>query len=98
MPQELEADVEGWCVDYANDLGWMNIKLDKISRAWPDQLFFGPGGRKLLVEFKRPGEDARPQQAKRHRELGALGHQVEVVKTRNHFCELVSQALVQEQG
>jgi len=43
---------------------------------WPDVLFLIPGGRPLLMEFKRPGKGLEPLQAERKRDLNKLGYDV----------------------
>lgn len=48
-------------------------------RGWPDKFYFFPGGRLLLVEYKRPGEEAEPDQKAIHRKLRRRGFQVLVI-------------------
>jgi hypothetical protein len=45
---------------------------------YPDRIFWIPGGRPLLIEFKRPGEEPKPKQEYIHAQLKKLGYQVEV--------------------
>lgn len=45
----------------------------------PDRIVALPGGRTLYVELKRPGEQPRPLQLKRHQELRDRGHRVYVI-------------------
>lgn len=48
-----EAQLEAACVKYAKSRGWLHAKLDpKGNIGVPDHVFFGPGGRTLVVEFK----------------------------------------------
>ncbi len=47
-------------------------------RGWPDQCYWVPGGRPLLVEFKEVGEEPTKLQEHIHRELKKNGYQVEV--------------------
>jgi hypothetical protein len=44
---------------------------------YPDRIFWIPGGKPLLIEFKRPGEPLKPIQIERHKMLITLGYQVE---------------------
>ena len=90
----LEADIESKSVAYAAEQGCMNVKLDKIERSLPDQLFFLPCSQTLLVEFKRPGEKPRPQQAHRFSQLADLGHPVSVVVSVEQFRDLLDSALL----
>lgn len=45
---------------------------------FPDQIFWLPGGRPLLIEVKRPGEEPSPKQIYQHNRLKQLGYYVEV--------------------
>ena len=45
---------------------------------YPDRIFWLPGGRPLLIEFKRPGELPSEKQLKVHKTLKSLGYLVEV--------------------
>jgi hypothetical protein len=91
--RQLEKDIEKRCVEYAESLGWLHIKLDKAKRDWPDQQFFGPQGRCFLVEFKRPGEKARPAQKRNHEKLENLGHQVTLIDSFETFIETFNTVL-----
>lgn len=87
MPKrKLEKNIERKCVEYAASCGWMHIKLDRAKRGWPDQLFLGPNRRVFLVEFKRPGEVARPHQLSVHRQLSAVGFDVAILDSFEAFC------------
>lgn len=78
--QVLESTVEKKVCKYAKDkLGIINIKVKAAGkRGYPDRMFFIPGGKPLFIEFKKPGEDARPLQKYIHRILGDLGYEVQV--------------------
>lgn len=83
--KQLEAKTENDSVDYALARGWLNLKMDKVKRSWPDQIFFGPEGETFIVEFKREGEEPRPQQVERIDALRELGHDVYVIDTLAEF-------------
>lgn len=85
----LEIHIEEKCCEHAEKLGFEHIKLDKAKRGWPDRQFFGPYGFSVLVEFKRPGKKARPQQKGVHRRLDALGHPVILIDTLDQFKALL---------
>jgi hypothetical protein len=75
--KQLESDIERPVCGWARDHGLLHRKLNgEGNRHWPDQEFFIPGGRPLLVEFKRPGE--KPSQAQRYviRQLQERGYDV----------------------
>ena len=77
--KEKERTIENRCVNWL--LGRypkaMALKLNtRFRNHWPDRAFFIPGGSLVLIEFKKPGENATPAQAKLHRELKSLGFPV----------------------
>lgn len=82
---QLEAHIEEKSCKHAESLGFEHIKLDKAKRKWPDRLFLGPNGEKLLVEFKRPGESPRPQQAAFFYRLGKKFHEVHLIDSLDDF-------------
>lgn len=60
-------------------LGIESIKLNTLSDSgYPDRLFWLPGGKPLMIEFKRPGFRPTPKQIHVHEKLRSLGYQVEV--------------------
>ena len=60
-------------------LGIQNDKLKSLSRnGMLDRIFWIPGGKPLLIEFKLPGEDPRPNQKDIHDELRNLGYDAQV--------------------
>lgn len=60
----LEASIEEYVCDLAVTHGWVCRKLKWIGRRNGMDRFFLKDGRVVLIEFKRPGEKARPTQAK----------------------------------
>jgi hypothetical protein len=67
------------CRRMLEEYGVSNIKINTMSNTgYPDRLFFIPGGKPLLVEFKAPGEELKPKQAHIHRNLKRLGYNVQV--------------------
>jgi hypothetical protein len=85
----LEIHIEKKSCQYAESLDWEHIKLDKAKRKWPDRLFLGPNGQKLLVEFKRPGESPRPQQEAFFYRLGKKFHKVHLIESVDDFVNLL---------
>jgi hypothetical protein len=61
---------------------YLGIKGTKLTTpgatGYPDRIFWVPGGKPLLIEFKAPGEKSRPKQRQIHKELKSLGYRVEV--------------------
>lgn len=76
----LEADIEQDAVDLVwKYLGIEGSKLAvKGDNGYPDRVFWVPGGRPLLIEFKAPGERPRPKQQDVHVFLRALKYEVQV--------------------
>ena len=60
----------------------LGIKGSKLvtpgDTGFPDRIFWIPGGRPLMIEFKRPGEEPSPKQEYIHGQLRQLGYKVEV--------------------
>jgi hypothetical protein len=53
----LESEIEGAVKTWADEHGVLNAKLTPMGqRGYPDRVFFVPGGRLLVVEFKKKGE------------------------------------------
>ena len=78
----LESNVEGYLKSEISKLGGLCRKwVSPGARGIPDQIVMMPGARIWFVELKAPGKKPRPQQAKRHRELKALGFEVRVLDT-----------------
>ena len=66
-------DVEQPAIDWAFKRGWTHIKVTSPTKnALPDDLFIRRGEYRWW-EFKGPDEEPKPQQAKRHRDLRAIG-------------------------
>lgn len=80
IPPTLENDIE----QKACDLVWQYLGIEgsklKIlgDTGYPDRIFWLPGGRPLLIEFKRPGEEPRAKQLQIHEQLRGLGYEVQV--------------------
>ena len=64
-PAPLESVAERRVVAWADKHGILHTKLNLQGRRhWPDRCFWLPGGRPLLIEFKRVG--AGPTEAQKH--------------------------------
>ncbi len=77
-----ESTLEARCVKWARDRG---VQVGKLTECigLPDRIFFTPGGKPLIVEFKRPdGEGDKDDPAQNW-------HVAELVKKgyRAWFCE-----------
>ena len=78
--QRSESKIEQCaCELIKKHLGIKGSKLTVIGdTAFPDRIFWIPGGKPLLIEFKRPGEAPRPKQLHNHAWLRRLGYDVQV--------------------
>jgi hypothetical protein len=75
----LESTIEAAVLRWARQVGLMVTKLQGIgNRSWPDRIFWIPGGRPFLIEFKRPGGRLSELQAITISNLKAAGYDVEV--------------------
>jgi hypothetical protein len=73
----LEKATEKKVVDWWRGMGGLQLKLNlQGQRGWPDRLFLVHNGQAIFIEFKREGEELRPLQEFRHKELGRLGYRV----------------------
>ncbi len=91
-----EAGLERWAVARARNRRWVVSKVTDPT-GFPDHVFWVPGGRPLIVEFKdeygrtEPGRE-RLQRYYR-RKLSGHGYLVEVVTTKAEFLEAERRAL-----
>jgi hypothetical protein len=78
-----EAAVEDPVVrDAYRVLGVPSVKLTPRGRRHhADRMFFVPGGKPKIIEFKRPGDEPRRSQSHVHKILRDLGYDVEVHDT-----------------
>lgn len=88
-----EATIERWVVKHAwADYGVESIKLT-IGGGYPDRFFLIPGGRPLMVEFKRAGGKPDPRQIEVHKKLHKLGYDVQVHDDRDVALAAVVEAV-----
>jgi hypothetical protein len=61
---------------------YLGIKGGKLTIigdvGYPDRIFWLPGGKPLLIEFKQPGHVPNPTQQEVHTTLRSLGYNVQV--------------------
>lgn len=77
MRIDERARVEAPAVRHADSLGLFHIKLTPAGRrGMQDRLFFIPGGRPTLIEFKAPGEELRPLQRYYFDKLKGLNYDI----------------------
>ena len=81
--KRLEGSVQGAVISWAKAHG---IRCDKLSSGshfqssgLPDFIVWIPGGRPLLIEFKREGGVPTTLQTATHTQLRALGYDVHVI-------------------
>lgn len=78
-----KASVENPVVKYAQGLGIPVLKVNPLWAAgWPDRVFFVPGGRPLIIEFKRADDGKlRKKQKEIIGKLEKLDYEVYTVDT-----------------
>lgn len=82
----IEDDIETKVVHEAELAGWFVRKLGWVGRtSAPDRLFIKKG-RVVFIEFKAPGKDANPTQAKEHDRMRDKGAEV-------YVCDSIREAL-----
>lgn len=74
----LEKQIESRLTKRSREQGWRVYKFVSPGTAGvPDRIVLMPGGRAVFVELKAPGKKARPLQKLRHKQIRALGFDVE---------------------
>lgn len=95
-----EAGLERWAVAKARNRRWVVSKVTDPT-GFPDHVFWVPGGRPLIVEFKDEygrTEPGRERLQRYHREkLVKDGYLVEVITTKAGFLEAVRRAVAVNQ-
>lgn len=82
------------CRDALHRHGVPSLQLTLHTNAgWPDRVFFIPGGRPLLLEFKRPGETPEPLQMYRLGVLHKLGYDAAWVDNYPQAMELICRSI-----
>ena len=86
-----KASVENPCVAYAKKVyGIKVLKVNPLWAAgWQDRIFFIPGGRVLIIEFKRPGGKSSKLQQQRHKELLEAGYDHHVIDNKPDGIALI---------
>ncbi len=60
-----EAHIEKQVCQYAQDRGWLALKLTSPGTVGvPDRMLIGFKGKVLFIEFKAPGKEPRPSQVR----------------------------------
>ncbi len=79
-----ESTLERWCVKWARARG---IQVGKLTECvgLPDRIFFVPGGRPLVPEFKDPRGAPSPAQIWHIQRLRESGYAAPLLDTREKF-------------
>ncbi len=89
----LEQQIERSVVRWAEANGWMARKVEYPGRAGaPDRWFFGPGGRLVIIEFKRPNGILSEPQKREIQRLADLGFDVHVCRSIEAAKEVLGEA------
>lgn len=76
----LESYIEDRVTKAATSAGFLQRKVCYINRRGaPDRWYFGPGGKLIIIEFKRPGEVPDLHQKREIDRLRNLGFDVHVI-------------------
>ena len=86
---DLEADLQGDILDFAEVRGWFAIKVVSPSRRGVMDIYALRAGRHVWMEVKRLGEEPRLQQAKVAREMKAQGAEVYCVDSMERAREIL---------
>lgn len=74
----IESAIEDFVTDEAEKDGWVVRKLKWINRRNAADRFFAKEGRIVFIEFKAPGEKARPGQENEIKKLKDAGVEIHV--------------------
>lgn len=92
-----ELALEGRVVKKAlNSLGVASVKLEPplgSETGWPDRMFFMPGGKPFLLEFKEVGYTPDPKQIYIHTVLEGLGYDVAWTDEEEAALEAIKERL-----
>ena len=75
----IESNIEEPVCEAAVAAGWLVRKVKWIGRVSAPDRLMARDGVILLVEFKRPGESPRPNQAREHKRFADVGVKVHVI-------------------
>ncbi len=84
-----ESPLEAWCVKWARARGIVVAKLAQVDGI-PDRIFFVPGGRPLLIEFKAKDEEVTEwYQLYYLKTLRAAGYDTHQCNSKEQFLKLM---------
>lgn len=69
--------------------GGLCEKWNSGTSGWPDRIVLLPDGKFGFVEVKAPGEEPRPLQLHRHKQLRQLGYKVYVLDDKDRIGEIL---------
>ena len=69
--------------------GGLCEKWNSGTSGWPDRIVLLPAGKYGFVEVKAPGEEPRPLQLHRHKQLRHLGYKVYVLDDKDRIGEIL---------
>ena len=88
--QPLERTLETFFTAVCKEYGVTSLKLAlRHSRGWPDRIVILKNGRVVWAELKTTTGKLSPMQSIVHRNLQALNHQVEVLRTKDDIREFI---------
>lgn len=91
----VEQAVQRWATQH----GLLYIKLElQHHKGQPDDMFYLPGGRPILMEFKAPGEEPDPLQEFTHQQLRYLGYEIYVIDDPQEGVKILANKLAAKKG
>jgi hypothetical protein len=89
-----ESAIERKVANWARAIGVPNCKLDvRANAGFPDRIFFVPGGRPVIIEFKAPGESPRILQEYYIDELKKRSYNVQSCDSSDGAMAVISRAV-----
>lgn len=94
MTIKLESEIEGAVSEWCTERNILHAKFSPFGRAgYQDHVYFIYGGRPVLIEYKRPGEELRKLQKHYYYLLKELGYDVAVAQTKLEAITYLFQAV-----
>jgi hypothetical protein len=94
MPPTLESKLEAKFFSLIRSaLKGIAVKVAPIEAGVPDRYVLLPGGRIVLVELKREGEDPSPIQREWHKKAARVGTEVVVLRGEDEINDWINEQM-----
>lgn len=77
IEEDFVKELQRWCQGHRIQMAVLKLNVAG-RRGWPDRQIMWDGGNIVFIEFKKPGEEARPLQSYIHHEIRQMGFEIAV--------------------